>query len=122
MIEQVDLSQTRSRDDAVQAVRQAWKEQQRKSGTGEEDQAGQGLGPTWLLGGGWDEAKWGGEFPDKRWLDEVRIIAMTRKREQLDQALCSPPSVHLFPSSAGSRPRGPRPPVPHGPTLRSGQQ
>jgi predicted amidohydrolase YtcJ len=26
---------------------------------------------AWILGGGWDENKWGGMLPDKSWLDKA---------------------------------------------------
>lgn len=30
--------------------------------------------PGWLLGGGWNEQRWGGDLPHKGWLDEVRLL------------------------------------------------
>jgi predicted amidohydrolase YtcJ len=34
-----------------------------------------GLQPgAWLLGGGWDESRWGGELPSAAWIDEGELL------------------------------------------------
>ena len=62
MLREADLSASTSRTAAVQAVREAWERQKKEPGA---DSSG------WVLGGGWDELKWGGALPDRGWLDEV---------------------------------------------------
>jgi predicted amidohydrolase YtcJ len=52
----VDLRSVRSREDWVRAV------QRKVEGT---------PSGAWILGGGWDEHRWGGTLPDRGWLDEI---------------------------------------------------
>jgi hypothetical protein len=56
-----------------------------------------GLGPEqWVLGGGWDEAHWGGQLPDISWIDQVGGWAP----QTLLQTACPRPPAPTHPLQA----------------------
>jgi len=79
MLDQVDLSAASSMEQAAKAVGAAGQrvrqQQKLRDADASEDVGGADGGAAyggWVLGGGWDELKWGGKLPDSAWLDEVR--------------------------------------------------
>lgn len=73
MLDQVDLSGAHSLDQAARMVGNARLQLQPGQGPAAVD-GGDDAGDGWVLCGGWDEAKWGGQLPDSAWVDEVRVL------------------------------------------------
>jgi hypothetical protein len=124
MLDQVDLSGARSPEDAVQVIREAWRAEKSQKIRSEDGDGGEA---SWLLGGGWDEVKWGGVFPDRSWLDEVSFEC-TRAHVQMGERFTFPPEApsqlppYFLMASPGPGSWDPCHAVPHGLTLCCGEQ